>query len=280
MRVIRRRKDPRRMSAVGGTPRPPRCDLHMHSDRSDGERPVEEVLAEAARVGLSSIAITDHDVPPGLPAGIHDGMRLIHGAEVSGLQDGRELHLLVYFPEQMPESFQDFLRERARARAHRYDHAASTLGLEPAPPEAHAGDRAMTRLHLAKALVAARRAGCLDAAFRGELRVGAAVQAIDLPFREAIERARAAGGLPVWAHPSLEDCQRYLPLFTGWGLAGVEAWRPSLSVNRQAEVARIALSHGLLLSGGSDWHGHGPHKLGSFGVKPAEIAPLIAALAA
>jgi predicted metal-dependent phosphoesterase TrpH len=115
---------------VGGL-RPPRADLHSHSLRSDGAHPAELVLAQALAAGLTLFALTDHDVEPALPAGRHEAggeaLHLVHGAEVSGLYAGRELHLLVYFPGEMPDGFRAFLRGRCAARAVRFDAAAAAL---------------------------------------------------------------------------------------------------------------------------------------------------------
>jgi predicted metal-dependent phosphoesterase TrpH len=275
---LTRRRPARRPSGsarrVGGA-RPPRADLHSHSLRSDGAHPAEQVLAQALAAGLTLFALTDHDVEPALPAGRHEAggeaLHLVHGAEVSGLYAGRELHLLVYFPGEMPDAFRAFLRGRCAARAARYDAAAAVLGLAPAPAEAHTGARAMTRHHLAQALVAARRAPTIDAAFRGALQVGDAVPFVDLRMEDAIATARAAGGLPVWAHPSEGDVERHLDALVDAGLVGIEALRPSLTEVAQERLSREAVHRGLIITAGSDCHGHGQQRLGRFSARPGPL---------
>jgi predicted metal-dependent phosphoesterase TrpH len=94
-----------------------RLDLHCHSTSSDGRYPAAEVLARALASGLDVLSLTDHDLPPVLPPGLvarppnvktgapEAPLRLIHGVEVTGAHDGREYHLLVYFPGEMPAEF-------------------------------------------------------------------------------------------------------------------------------------------------------------------------------
>ena len=140
-----------------------RLDLHMHSDRSDGRYPPEEVLARAAANGLDIIALTDHDLSPALVPGVHEvggrQVRVIGAAEVSGVHDGRELHLLVYFPAAVPDAYSRFLVACAAARAQRYDEAVARLELDlpVADDDARAGRRSLTRQHLARAMVQAHR---------------------------------------------------------------------------------------------------------------------------
>ena len=87
-------------------------DLHMHSDRSDGRFSPEEVLERAVEGGLQVVALTDHDLIGAVDPGLHRiGTRDLHvlaGAEISGTHDGREFHLLVYFPGEPPAGFVDF----------------------------------------------------------------------------------------------------------------------------------------------------------------------------
>ena len=187
-----------------------RFDLHLHSDRSDGRYAPDEVLARCARGGLDVVALTDHDLGSAVPTGLHriEGRDLyvLGGAEVSGMHDGREHHLLVYFPGEVPDGFRTFCREQCRARAVRYERALENLGLADvvAPPDADArdGGRALTRFHLARELVARGRAtNQRDAFARFVGDAHGTVPRLTLPLVEAIRIARAYGGLTSWAHP-------------------------------------------------------------------------------
>lgn len=251
---------------------PGRIDLHMHTDRSDGRYAPEEVLARCARRRLDVVAITDHDLPNAIPAGEHtlEGhtVRVLAGVELSGSHEGRELHLLVYFRDEMPDDFRAFLRERARLRAARYDEAVERLGLPDVPradAAAYAGERAITRHHLFRELlgrghVPDRRAGW------ALLRGSQVVPLIDLPFLDAIRIARDAGGFTSWAHPSLDDAQAWTRTFAAAGLQGLEGIRPALDRRTRNGLKNLAEKHGLVLTGGSDWHGWGDGELGLFAV--------------
>lgn len=246
---------------------PLRLDLHVHSDRSDGRYPVEEVLRRAAAGGIDVLAIADHDLDPTLEPGVVevDGhpIRLLAAAEVSGAHDGKEQHLLVYFRGAPPPEAREFLRGRCRARAVRFDEAAARLGLDATADEAaRAGDRALTRYHLAKALADAGRVRHPSDAWR---HLGSdTVPLIDLAFVDAIRLARSWGAIPSWAHPALADANRHLATFVSAGLQGLEGARPGLDRPTRNGLRRLAKRFDLLVTGGSDWHGWWAGNLGDF----------------
>lgn len=251
---------------------PGRIDLHMHTDRSDGRFPPEEILARALAGRLDVIAVADHDLPNVLTPGIHERggrqVRVLAAVELSGNHAGRELHLLVYFPGEMPEDFRDFLRARAQARADRYDSALERLQLDDVPradAAARAGARSLTRHHLFTAL---KEAGKVKDFRDGYALLGgsAIVPLIELAFVDAIRVARAAGGLTSWAHPSLTDAQAWTATFAKAGLQALEGVRPGLNRRTRNGLAQLAETHGLLVTGGSDWHGWREAPLGTFAV--------------
>jgi len=263
-----------------------RFDLHLHSSRSDGEFSPDEVLRRCARGGLDVIALTDHDIGPAIEAGPVEveGRRLhvVHGAELSGVHEGEEFHLLVYFSGEMPTPFAEFLRERSSLRARRYDQAIENIGLPglaPADALANRGDRAVTRLHLSQALVQAGHVRNLREAFkRFTGRQHGLVPSVELDFIEAIEVTRAAGGFTSWAHPSLEAARAHSATFARHGLQALEAWRPRMSAHDRAVLMRMALRHGLLITGGSDWHGWGHPEVGRFAFPERLARPFAEAL--
>ncbi|MSQ02046.1 MAG: hypothetical protein EXR71_09170 [Myxococcales bacterium] len=246
---------------------PVRLDLHVHSDRSDGKFPVDEVLRRAASAKLDVLAIADHDLCPARPAGTApiEGhpVRVLAAAEVSGVHDGKELHLLVYFRGQPPIEAVDFLRGRCQARAARFDQAARRLGLpDTADADALAGKRSLTRHHLAQALT---RAGVVARQSDAWRHLGRdVVPLIEFSYLDAIRRARSWGALTSWAHPALADANLYLDAFVRAGLEGVEASRPGLDRPTRNGLRRLAKKHDILVSGGSDWHGWWPGNLGDF----------------
>lgn len=265
-----------------------RVDLHMHSDRSDGRYAPEHVLKLAGESGLDVIALTDHDLPAQLPVGPQEveghTVHVLHAVEVSGWHGDQELHLLVYFPGEMPEDFRLFCTELAKHRADRYERALENLALEGVTPPDQAsrdGERAITRLHLAQALVDAGHAENLRQAF-GKW-VGnhtAKVPHVTLSMADAIARARAAGGLTSWAHPSLDQARAYLPELVDLGVQGVEVFRPRVGSKTRRELGRFSRRHKIVATGGSDWHGWYRHELGEFSVQAQQLGGFFQALQA
>jgi predicted metal-dependent phosphoesterase TrpH len=260
----------------------------MHTDRSDGRWSAEDVLRRCAKGGLDAVAITDHDLPPPFVPGPReiDGkvVHLLGGAEVSGMHEGREHHLLVYFPGDIPPGFAAFCAEQCQRRAERYAAATERLALAglPSPTDgARRGEVALTRLHLAQHLVAGRHVANVREAFARFLseRHGI-VPPIALSFVDAIRTARSFGALTSWAHPPRKDAEAYAGVFAAAGLHGMEVLRPGVSGDDRRALRKIASRNGLFLTGGSDWHGWGDDgNLGLFQVLGREIEPFVQALA-
>jgi len=250
-----------------------RFDLHIHTTRSDGTLAPQRLLERSRVAGIDVLAITDHDLAPTLPAGPSSGggrtIHLVHGAEVSAQHEGHELHLLVYFPGTMPTAFADFLGERARWRAAR----------QGADADARAGRRALTRHHLARALVEAGVEPTMSAAFQRRLAHATGhVPMADVPAAEVLERARANGGFTSWAHPPMSRVRDQAPKLAKLGLHALEASRPSLGRHGRAVVARIALQNRLAITGGSDWHGWQGGAPGQFSLPAREARPFARAV--
>lgn len=248
-----------------------RADLHMHTHFSDGVLSPQEMLQQACDGGIQIISMTDHDLPPPVESGWHTvGKRSVYvvsGVELSGVHNGVELHLLVYFPGQMPQDFADFCRKQSILRAERYETARLKIGLpniKAAPEAAFTGKLSLTRLHLARALKDAGHITHIQEAFKNWLSGDRGyVEPIPLSFVEAIEMAKSAGGFCSWAHPPPRFVKSWLPPFVDSGLDAIEAVRPRQGKNVRRKMRNIALKKKLYITGGSDSHGYGL-PLGSF----------------
>ncbi|MHB1264627.1 MAG: PHP domain-containing protein [Gemmatimonadaceae bacterium] len=264
------------------TPAPsPLVDLHMHSTASDGATAPADVVAEAQRVGLAAIALTDHDTLAGLAearaAGATAGIRVIAGVELSAVEGEQETHLLglhLADTDEMERRLVD-LREMRHRRADAMVAKLNALGIGVTMDEvlAQAAGGAIGRPHVARAVVARGGAADLRDAFDRLLGNGrpAYVGKERLTMDDAIAMIHRAGGLAVLAHPGPTATRPRLEALKALGLDGVEVRHPSHSDEEIGRILRLTESLDLLPSGGSDWHGatDGWRTLGSMRV-PAD----------
>ena len=261
-----------------------RCDLHLHTNRSDGRLTPEALISEAIACGLDVIALTDHDLTADIQPGLYQRddkeLFIIQGAEVTGVHEGREYHLLVYFPHQVPEAFKNFCQQQMAARRRRYQTAVENLGLDdirtPDDYESE-GTLALTRQHLAQALVAAGHASSLHDAFQNFANRDN-VPIMDVPYTRCIEMAREMGATTSWAHPPVTDLKKHIETFKEAGLHGIEAMRPGLGATAKKTYKKMAKRHDLILTGGSDWHGWKDPSLGLFFVYQRDLQPFFSQL--
>ena len=248
----------------------PYIDLHTHSTCSDGLLTPTALLTLAARRGLAAIALTDHDTVAGLPEalahGTITGVEVLPGIEISSGFDGVSLHILGYgFNHEQP-AFLAFLEKLQLARHNRNQgilERFQALGISITEEELTqvAGDQ-VGRPHFARLLVKKGRAKNTQDAFARYLKRGcpAFVEHVKPQADEVISRLTEANGLPVLAHPAcsdpgLEKIPALVARLKDYGLAGLEAFYPTHSQKICRLLQALAAKHGLLLSGGTDYHG-------------------------
>jgi 3',5'-nucleoside bisphosphate phosphatase len=247
-----------------------RIDLHTHSTASDGTLTPAELMRAAKEAGLSAIALTDHDTFEGLPEAraeaAKQGVELVPGCELSLDYSGLPTHLLALFVDERPGHVVHELTRVRQARANRNSmmlEKLKTVGvhLKKDDVERHATG-VVGRPHMAQAMVEAGVVRSFDEAFARFLGTGglAYVPKVKLTPREAIEAIHADGGLAVLAHPYLLSQQRrhieaILRDLAALGLDGVEVYYTEHSDKYTTLVAELAQGLGLLMSGGSDFHG-------------------------
>ncbi len=247
-------------------------DLHTHSTFSDGSDTPDELVTRACEMRLTSIALTDHDTLEGIPdaqiATDRRGIELIPGTELSldYLKGG--MHLIVLWLQPQPGPLQDRLAELRVGRGQRNTRIVERLTELGAPIDleeviAEAGEGSVGRPHIAAVMVRHGHVDSIEQAFDEYLGNNrkAYVGRERLEPREAIQLARASGGVPILAHPhTLAIDNRFemadlLADLRYHGLVGIECHYGSYSADGRAGMVALANRFGLIPSGGSDYHG-------------------------
>lgn len=255
------------------------ADLHAHSSVSDGTESPSELVHAARRAGLGVVALTDHDSTAGWPdakvAARATGVTVIPGMEFSTRIGERSVHLLAYLIDPLHEDLLNETEQIRESRLRRAEDIVNRISVDydldwddvvaQTAPGATIG-----RPHIADALVARGHAPDRSAAFAGILhwRSGyfSAHYAPD-PVR-AVELVRAAGGVPVLAHPATRGRDRVLDQGTfdrlvAAGLFGLEIDHRENTEDGKERLRELADQYGLVLTGSSDYHGAGkPNRLG------------------
>ncbi len=246
-----------------------RVDLHTHTTASDGRLRPAELVALAAQRGVAVLSVTDHDTTAGIDeavaAGQAAGVEIVPGIELSTAVEAGEVHILGYFIDSHDQGLQEALRsfqERRLERARAMISRLQALGLQIDFDEvrALAGEGTISRAHLARLLTERGYTSSIDEAFARYLARGRpAYVPHERPSpAEAVQVVRAAGGAAVLAHPyTASDLARLLPELIAAGLAGLEAWYGEYSEDQRRSLAELAEAHGLIATGGSDYHGEG-----------------------
>ena len=252
-------------------------DLHVHSTASDGTYTPVELLRMAEEAGLRAIAITDHDTIAGsrqaFAADLPENLELLSGVEISvqpppAWADSGGLHILGYGIDLdhagLGQAMDDLLHVRNNRIPMILDKLKDcgiNLSLEQVRDEA--GQGVPGRPHVALAMIKSGVVESIDAAFDLFLSKGkpAYVDKYRMNCRQAFDLIHSAGGLPVLAHPFLiPDCREgglagMLRTLQPMGLMGVEAYYPNHPAPFREQVLALAENLGLLITGGTDFHG-------------------------
>jgi predicted metal-dependent phosphoesterase TrpH len=272
-----------------------RIDLHCHSTASDGTLTPAELMVAGVDAGLDVMAITDHDTTGGwatAEASRPDGLTLIRGAELSCRWYGSDLpiplHMLAYlFDPTEPKLAAELAQVRAD-RATRAEKIVERLRADGVPiswPEVrgYAAGGSVGRPHIAQALIRAGLVRTTSEAFASRwLGSRYFVPKADMDVFEAVRLVRAAGGVPVFAHPKATSRGRVvtdqlIADLAGAGLFGLEADHEDHTPQQREQVRALAESLGLIVTGSSDFHGtHKTVQLGAFLTDPSAYEKIVA----
>ncbi|MBN1640456.1 MAG: PHP domain-containing protein [Anaerolineae bacterium] len=244
-----------------------RVDLHLHSTASDGVHTPAELVQMSLELGLRFISLTDHDTTGGIDEAIEAArgteLTVIPGVEMSAHTDGAfELHILGYYIDTRCQALQErlsALRQSRLGRAHRVLDVLSRNGLPISWDRVSelADGGSIGRPHIAQAMVEAEYVESVDHAFRRYLgRTGIAYVPRDkLDPEEAVQLILEARGVPVLAHPG--RVIEYIPGLVRAGLKGLEVYYNDYLEPEVRFLAGLARKHGLVATGGTDYHGDG-----------------------
>lgn len=246
-----------------------RADLHLHSTFSDGLKTPEALCKLAMKYHVQCVALSDHDTALGLAAmraaARGCGLAFVPAVEVSTGEGGR-VHVLCYGLDERNAAFTAFLARAGEDRASRAAemlHRLKGVGVSLADVEKELLQApGVGRAHIARAMAAAGYVRTVSEAFDRFLGEGkcAYVPRRHLSTGDAVSQLRAMGGVPVLAHPlrsgfTEQGLRAVLPEWIDRGLRGIEAFHPSAGSPAARRLESLARLNGLLVTGGSDYHG-------------------------
>lgn len=263
------------------------CDLHIHSNHSDGALGVEDIVLKAKLRGIRAISITDHDTISGqidaIDSGQRHGVKIVPGIEFSVEEDGKRLHILGYFVD--PENRQlvqavRHLRNLRHIRAEKIIEKLNRAGMPLSLADVEGSgevELSIGRPHIAMALYKQRMVNSYNEAFSKYLADGACcyVPKEVLPIERVIELIDDAGGVAVWAHPGWEAFSKELMgKLISLGIKGIEVWHPNHSRELETNILSLAKDRGLVPTGGSDYHRDEAEQVG-IGSKGAPYSSIV-----
>ena len=240
-------------------------DLHIHTKFSDGTHPLEEIVETASIKKLKAISITDHDCIDAYPLAQELGSKLdievIPGVELSSEIGGVDIHILGYYLNIHTPELISKLAELKKARYARAEKIVENLNRQGVDLRFEtvlniAGGAAIGRPHIAAALLKEELVYSFREAF--DKYIGyespAYVEKMCMHPQEVFHLIRAAGGIPVLAHPGVTKVDERIPQFIHDGLMGIEVFHSEHIGAMERHYMQYCRKHNLAFTGGSDFH--------------------------
>ncbi len=251
-------------------------DLHVHSTFSDGTLTPSELISRAKQFHLAAMALTDHDTIEGIPEAVQaaseQNLELVPGVELSTFWDEKEIHIVGLFIDYTDKTFQkelESLRDVRRNRNIAMCEKFTQLGIpiDYSDMEKEYSDAVITRAHFADYLLKKGYIKSRNEAFDRYIGSNGPcyVPRKKMPCAEAIRLIKNAGGVPILAHPVLyhlgkEPMNKLMDYLCDSGIVGLEAIYSTYTAGEEIQMKKLAGERGLILSGGSDYHGaNKPH---------------------
>jgi 3',5'-nucleoside bisphosphate phosphatase len=240
-------------------------DLHIHTKCPDGTHTLEEIIDKASEKKLRTISITDHDCLDAYPVvstrGAEREVEVISGVELSSELDGRDIHILGYCIDINHQPLKDKLVELKQARYLRARKIVENLNKQGMDLRFEtvlniAGTAAIGRPHIAAALLKEELVYSFREAF--DKFIGyespAYVKKLSISPKDVFSLIRAAGGVPVLAHPGVSNVDERIPQFIEDGLMGIECYHSEHTPQQERFYLNYCKKHDLCYTGGSDFH--------------------------
>lgn len=231
----------------------------------------------AWRAGIKTMSVTDHDTVAAVAevaaAAKASGLGFVPGIEITAIYEQRDVHMLGYFFDPQDAELTTFLERQRSDRMRRAAAMADRLAelgkpidrdnlLMPRP-----GGRSFGRPMLAKALVKAGHV--IDARQAFEQLIGegkpAFVPRTGPDPADVIAIVFKAGGIASLAHPGLLKRDDLIPGMVESGLAAIEAFHSDHDPAATRHYLGLAERLGIVVSGGSDYHGEKERRRAAFG---------------
>ncbi|MCX6003194.1 MAG: PHP domain-containing protein [Chloroflexi bacterium] len=245
-----------------------KADLHVHSTASDGHCSPAEIIRKAVEVGLTIIAISDHDTVEGIPDALSAArefpqLRVIPAVEISTDIPNGEAHVLGYFIDYTNQNLKASLEQMRNSRlerAHKMVEKLRVMGfdIEWRRVREIAGSSTLGRPHIAQALLEKGYIESLKEAFSKYIGHGgpAYVEREKLTPVEAVQLVLKANGLPVLAHPlTVPDPESTVKELKAFGMVGIEVYYADYPFEKVSSLLNLANKYNLIPTGGSDYHG-------------------------
>ncbi|TCN21218.1 PHP domain-containing protein [Mesobacillus foraminis] len=262
-----------------------KIELHCHTNISDCPLSIDQVMELAVEQKIGHLAITNHDTTKGLREavgkGIEYGIEVIPGIEISAFDfdRGRRVHILGYFVEPGHEAIETLcepiVEKRHRASeemVHHLNKSGYSITWERCL-ELAKGGTGVYKQHIMHALIESQYTDSIYGPLyktlfnRGQNGEKPGIAFIPMEYvdaKDAVNAVCQAGGVPVLAHPGQYGNFEMVPALVETGLQGIEVWHPLHDEKHEEEARRLAIKHGLIMTGGSDFHGE-------YGEQPVQL---------
>lgn len=262
------------------------ADLHIHSTYSDGLFTPLELIDICKEVQLEIIAITDHDTvscTEELREAARDKIDFIPAVEMSSNIGELDVHILGYYVDCKNEellTYFEIFKQHRYARAKKIIEKLSRDGIKLDFDQIKTKHKnsALGRPHIAEALLQNGYVGSINEAFNRFLGYHSPyyVPKKNIHPKEVIQKIRKWKGIPVIAHPAIINDDGLIDQLISDGPLGIEVWHPDHNQWWRDKLHRMALKNGLLMTGGSDFHGfHGKYsQIGKCGCERKHVSVL------